>query len=204
MKCPKCGGNNSANAHYCGNCGTALPKKLKRKIYCLACGFENKGDARFCVACGAELFHPAKSHKKVSSASKASAPKKTVSGNPTRHSPVFTWGAALILIMALSIGVIVQNRTGSSSPNSVALSSVSDPLLEAEVLEVAAKFRCSCQTCGGTPLDECSCDTAIEEKNFIREKLKEGHKTPHIIAMVKETYGWLKPEFEEDANILKD
>ena len=105
-------------------------------------------------------------------------------------------GAVVVLFLLAVFGLQNRsdNRPQQSPPAPVA---AQDPVIEAQVIEVASHFRCSCGTCGGTPLDECACETAIEEKNFIRQKLSEGHKIPHVITMVDQTYGWLKPEYEK-------
>jgi class 3 adenylate cyclase/predicted ATPase len=49
MRCPSCGFTNAEGMHFCGRCGTTLPKP------CLACGFANPADHRFCGNCGARL-----------------------------------------------------------------------------------------------------------------------------------------------------
>lgn len=70
-----------------------------------------------------------------------------------------------------------------------------DPALEAKVLEIASKFICSCGTCGEKPLEICTCNTAAEERQFIRNYLQQGQPPEQIIAALNNTYGWLKPEF---------
>ena len=67
--------------------------------------------------------------------------------------------------------------------------------MEATVREVASKFICSCGTCGEQPLDICACNTAIQERQFIRNALESGQTSKQIIAAVNTTYGWTKPEF---------
>src|SRR5258706_1713397 len=52
MKCPTCGTDNPANARFCIQCGTPLPRG------CASCGAVNPAGARFCNQCGAPLATP--------------------------------------------------------------------------------------------------------------------------------------------------
>src|SRR5258705_10692003 len=49
MKCPTCGTENPANAKFCIQCGTPLPR------VCANCGAVNPAGARFCNQCGISL-----------------------------------------------------------------------------------------------------------------------------------------------------
>lgn len=70
-----------------------------------------------------------------------------------------------------------------------------DPELEARVLQIASKFICSCGTCGEQPLDICTCNRAVEERQFIRNNLQGGQSDEQIIAGLNSLFGWMKPEF---------
>ncbi|MFQ5707850.1 MAG: hypothetical protein ACE5HO_10400 [bacterium] len=62
------------------------------------------------------------------------------------------------------------------------------------VLDIAKDFICPCGTCND-PLDVCTCDNpngAVEVKSFIAQKLREGHKKPHIVEMLTKEYPGLK------------
>ena len=64
--------------------------------------------------------------------------------------------------------------------------------LEDQILQVAINFKCACGGCGELPLAECQCDMpkgAVEEKNFIYTKLKEGNTVPQVIELVDKKYG---------------
>ncbi|GAB4363686.1 MAG: hypothetical protein Kow0042_01760 [Calditrichia bacterium] len=106
----------------------------------------------------------------------------------------------LFTVAVLGILVVIAMNRKASSPPQIASSELSlvDSFLEAQVLKVASKFRCFCGTCGGTPLEDCSCEAAVAERQFIRDKLKAGLDVEQIIAQVNRTYGWLKPEFESE------
>ena len=63
---------------------------------------------------------------------------------------------------------------------------------EDQVLQVAVNFKCACGGCGELPLAECQCEMpkgALEEKNFIRTKLAEGHTVPEVIELLDQEYG---------------
>jgi cytochrome c-type biogenesis protein CcmH/NrfF len=71
-----------------------------------------------------------------------------------------------------------------------------DPALEVSVMEIASKFICSCGACGGQPLDECTCNRAIEERQFIRNYLQGGQTADQVTIALNNTFGWMKPEFD--------
>ena len=63
---------------------------------------------------------------------------------------------------------------------------------EAQVMAVAKNFKCACGGCGEDPLETCTCDMpkgAVEEKNFIREKLSEGLTVEQVIELLDKEYG---------------
>jgi len=49
--CKKCGKQNDADAHFCDQCGAALPTEHR----CPKCQKQNDGAARFCDGCGERL-----------------------------------------------------------------------------------------------------------------------------------------------------
>ena len=65
-------------------------------------------------------------------------------------------------------------------------------VLESQVKLVAANFRCACGKCGELFLVDCTCDMpqgAVEEKNFIRNKLQQGLTVDQVIQLVDKEYG---------------
>ena len=83
--------------------------------------------------------------------------------------------------------ITIQPKTVFPVASSLATSAVEDP-----VLQVAVNFKCACGGCGELPLAECQCDMpkgAVEEKNFIRDKLAEGYTVPQVIELVDQKYG---------------
>ena len=60
------------------------------------------------------------------------------------------------------------------------------------MIAVAKNFKCACEGCGEDSLETCTCDMprgAVEEKNFIREKLSEGFTVEQVIELVDKKYG---------------
>jgi cytochrome c-type biogenesis protein CcmH/NrfF len=57
---------------------------------------------------------------------------------------------------------------------------------------VAANFKCACGQCGELFLIDCTCDMArgaVEEKNFIRTKLRQGMAVDQVIDRMDREYG---------------
>ena len=64
--------------------------------------------------------------------------------------------------------------------------------LESRVKLVAANFRCACGQCGELFLVDCTCDMprgAVEEKEFIRNKLRQGLSVDQVVDLVDKNYG---------------
>lgn len=64
--------------------------------------------------------------------------------------------------------------------------------IEPAVARVAARFACSCGTCGEERLDICRCATAQQERAFIQEQLRNGHTEAEAAEAVNQKYGGLK------------
>jgi cytochrome c-type biogenesis protein CcmH/NrfF len=64
--------------------------------------------------------------------------------------------------------------------------------LENQVRLVAANFRCACGQCGELFLIDCTCDMprgAMEQKNFIRNQLRQGTTVEQVITLTDQQYG---------------
>lgn len=202
MKCRECGFDNAGNAKYCSRCGFHLAQLGDKKIYCTNCGYENSAASEYCTDCGKGLFHSGDKPDLQIKSKKVNSVKKIKQHTPVAsksHKSSFAFNLTIFVVIILGILIAISMNKKSNSSRGVesTFSSVGDTFLEAQVLTVAEKFRCTCGTCGGTPLEECSCESAIGEKQFIREKLKTGQEVEQVIAMVNQTYGWLKPEFSD-------
>jgi cytochrome c-type biogenesis protein CcmH/NrfF len=65
-------------------------------------------------------------------------------------------------------------------------------VLESQVKLVAANFKCACGQCGELFLVDCTCDMsrgAKEEKDFIRDKLRQGLSVDQVVNLVDKEYG---------------
>jgi hypothetical protein len=71
----------------------------------------------------------------------------------------------------------------------------SDPGMELQVTAIASKFKCSCGTCGELPLETCGCNTAVQERQFIRTSLQSGQSPDQIVLAVNKAFGWMKAQF---------
>jgi len=64
--------------------------------------------------------------------------------------------------------------------------------LENQVRLVAANFKCACGQCGELFLIDCTCDMprgAVEQKNFIRNQLRQGMTVEQVINLTDRQYG---------------
>lgn len=106
-----------------------------------------------------------------------------------------------IFIGAITVGTIVlvwnhdsPSRSRSSIPTygSSAPSATAPATMDLAVFRVAARFVCSCGTCGEKRLDVCSCATAQQERAFIQDQLRNGRSEAEAAEALKQKYGGLK------------
>ena len=89
----------------------------------------------------------------------------------------------LVFSPVYGAGTDVASYQGNSSGNAV---------LENQVKLVAANFKCACGQCGELFLVDCTCDMprgAKEEKDFIRDKLRQGLSVDQVVDLVEVEYG---------------
>jgi hypothetical protein len=148
---------------------------------CPDCGTLHELEARYCSYCG-NTFIKGSSREK---------------GGSRGREPSY-WKVLGFIVLIFSVGLAIkvifssapdtQDRgQGYNMPVSI------DDSLEREVRLVASHFRCACGGCGELPLISCECDMprgAMEEKKFIREKLKEGFSVDQVIQLVDGKYGF--------------
>ena len=117
------------------------------------------------------------------------------------------WKITAIVALILLAGVTAKNfytPSQGSAPITTIQPATAQPVaiqpndpqasdsVEDQVLQVAVNFKCACGGCGELPLAECLCDMprgAVEEKSFIRTKLREGFSVPQVIELLDEKYG---------------
>ena len=124
--------------------------------------------------------------------------KKSETGIPARRStkPSFRKIVA-VLASVFAVGFFVAGAffTGGE-PSGNVISYQSPPpangSLESQVRLVASNFKCACGGCGELPLAECTCEMprgAKEEKDFIRNKLRDGLSVDQVVQLVQDVYG---------------
>jgi cytochrome c-type biogenesis protein CcmH/NrfF len=198
INCPECNHINLNSAKYCSECSFDLSPKsrsLKSKN-CYKCGEVNKKEALFCSNCGAAFNKQRQMPQNVVKQKKSSSNKQDrmkVNSKPTFSKyTLFLVICGLILIFIIIDNNDKETHTHEYSP---VQPTSQDFSLERKVVEVASRFVCSCGSCGEEALETCTCKTAEQERNFIRQELKSGKSVSQAVLAVNDRYGHLKPEF---------
>jgi len=150
---------------------------------CRNCGTFNELAARYCGQCGNTLTGSLQDRNRKRVGSRGREPSY--------------WMIVAIIALIFSVGLAVKMVLYRSPdiPEGEKIYKVPllvDDAMERQVQLVASNFRCACGGCGELPLIECNCDMprgAIEEKAFIREKLREGFTIDQLIQWVEKEYG---------------
>jgi cytochrome c-type biogenesis protein CcmH/NrfF len=195
--CPECDHNNLNTAKFCSKCGHDLStdSKSRKSQICNGCGQENHKKARFCRNCG-EVLNRQRQKPQHKAKVKKSISNKQIRNNPPPTSSFFRY-PLLLVIGGLILLFLFINYTDKEVPNqgySPIQPTSQDFSLERKVMEVASKFTCSCGACGEEALETCTCGTAEQERNFIRQELRSSKSVTQAIAAVNTRYGHLKPE----------
>jgi cytochrome c-type biogenesis protein CcmH/NrfF len=195
--CPECNHINLNTAKFCSECGHDLSsdsKSLKLQN-CEECGQGNNNETRFCRTCGEVLNRqrhtPQKKNKVRKSKSNKQASKKQQPTYSLSKYPL------LLIIVGLTLLFIIINNNDkelSTREYSPVQPTSQDFSLERKVIEVASNFSCSCGSCGEEALETCTCGTAEQERNFIRQELQSGKTVSQAIFAVNARFGHLKQE----------
>ena len=116
---------------------------------------------------------------------------KTKQQKTSKLNPLF-----IILAVVVVLYLFHQSSQSSRQParQPAAFEQFSNnPIIERDVIAVAANFVCPCGSCGELPLETCTCQTAVQERQFIRDKLQSGQNREQVIAAVNASYGGFKP-----------
>jgi hypothetical protein len=156
-------------------------KETGRK--CRNCGKFNVLDAHYCGWCGNALTVSLPEGRKKKAGARGKEPSY--------------WMIVAITALIFSIGLAAKMAFYPSPdiPKGEQMYKVplsADDSMESQVQLVASNFKCACGGCGELPLIECSCDMprgAVEEKAFIRQKLREGFTIDQVIQLVEGKYG---------------
>ncbi len=116
---------------------------------------------------------------------------KTKQQKRSKLSPLFII-LAVVVVFYLFYQSSQSSRQPARQPGNFEQFS-NNPIIERDLLAVAANFVCPCGSCGELPLETCTCQTAVQERQFIRDKLQSGHNKEQVIAAVNASYGGFKP-----------
>ena len=127
--------------------------------------------------------------------------------SPGKNNTATVVGIVILAVFLLAVGISIgrglreeRSRRAGSAVQSPVRANPSAQLAEAQrqdplwpqIKAVAENFICGCGQCGEMRLDGCTCamaDGGVYEKEFIRQKLAEGHNVEHVITLVSERYG---------------
>ena len=98
-------------------------------------------------------------------------------------------GVTLLILLGFVGGLIVSKTSAPSSPPPQAALA---PLYSQAVLAIASDFICACGQCGERELVACTCDTAIREKNYIRDLLNKNYDRETIVTTLETMFGGSK------------
>jgi len=120
--------------------------------------------------------------------------RKRSSDGPSYKAIALVIGLVLLLGLFVKLGISLfkEERSSKLSSSPASISSSLRNVDEAKVIAVAKNFKCACGGCGELPLETCTCDMpkgAVEEKNFIRDKLAEGFTVEQVIELLDKKYG---------------
>lgn len=144
-------------------------------MVCTKCGHENKKGLKFCTACGVRL-PKSRRNSKDGAAGQSQTKVALLAGS--------------ILLIALVWGLKPEEGGSKISPTELP-----KKLYSSAVLEVATKFLCACGTCDVPELVECTCPTAIDEKDAINRELATGKSQNEVVAILNKRFGGIKPQF---------
>ena len=199
MICNNCGVENKGDAGFCAHCGSPMEAHVAPQTgdekKCPSCGFRNPRQSKFCGRCGVNL-------KAAQRAARVGRPIRKEKRNRKGYfDPVGKWHPAAVAVglvagcFVIVVGLQLFRNSLVIAPTAQVIETRStDPKVEARVLAIAGRFICSCGSCGELPLDTCTCGTAIEERQFIRNAIQGGQDDGQIIAALKEAYGWMRPD----------
>ena len=206
--CNECGYQNSDESNYCSNCGSKLKNdEPSGVISCAKCGAKNNTESHFCLNCGADLSTAQKSrhrtqnsgvktHKTVKKAHRQTNHSHNNSGkvnNGFFKKTKSVWITSAIIIGSLAVAGSFDLAFHKYPVNTTAIGELKiNPAAENEINAVASEFICTCGKCT-EPLTECTCDTAVEERNFIRTNILENKNTEQIVLAVKDRFGGFSP-----------
>lgn len=184
--CPNCNNRIINDSRFCSNCGHSL------EIKCPKCNSALSFNMKYCKDCGTLL---------IPDLSIRQQKKLNINHNKKKKKQIQKSSNKIKIISAfiVLIGIILvfQFSNDKQEDQHFSLNEIksNDVFTELKVIEIASKFNCSCGTCGVTPLETCTCNTAIQERQYIRNALQNGQTSQKITEEIQNNYGSMKPEF---------
>ena len=111
--------------------------------------------------------------------------KNSAGGGAIRPLPMILGAVALIVLGRLLSTVLSDQSASWPAPGAESAT----PVDSSAVMDIARDFYCACGSCGQEELVVCSCDTAIQEKNYIHDLLEKGYNKESINATVQAMFG---------------
>lgn len=138
---------------------------------CPRCKATNSQDSSFCMQCGTRL--------------------------PSTNRPKSSFGSSKylaggIIVLLLAGMVLLADQQYRTSQSQVPVSRARSSVFDGSTLQLASLFLCSCGSCQEPELRDCSCPTAIEEKQYIADELSAGRTVEETVQLVQERYGGRK------------
>jgi cytochrome c-type biogenesis protein CcmH/NrfF len=107
------------------------------------------------------------------------------------------WLIVTAILFFFAAGIVVKILFAPVSGSNIVsanrqTTSINNAALESQIKLVAANFRCACGGCGELFLVDCTCDMprgAKEEKDFIRDKLRQGLTVDQVVDLLDNEYG---------------
>ena len=124
-------------------------------------------------------------------------------GNPQRGVSPAIITVIIIVCTTVFVFLLYTMRQNLTSREVTQRGDVSEnAVLEAQVLKIAAQFSCTCGTCSGESLEQCTCKNAQEARRMIRSSILAGHPTAQILAAIDSSFGGRieRPAGEIDAS----
>jgi hypothetical protein len=197
MTCNDCGKNSKMGIISCVECGALIDTADGVSHFCSTCGWPIENIENHCQFCGHILKStnqsiPRKKKNLIVENKKVLTTMSRFARVPNNLPRFYKYAAIFFIILIIGALYLRPANTSRSITNQQPPLSLKESLVEMQVIEIASKFRCACGSCGGTPLEKCSCETAATEKNDIRQAVRQNKPLDVIIKEIDDVYGGLE------------
>ena len=184
--CPHCNNRIINDNLFCSNCGYLLG------IKCPKCELVSAFNMKYCKECGT-LLKTDPNNRKQKKINFDNSKKKSKQILKSSNKSMFIFVIFVLLGVVIMYQVFKDQEVGQHF--ALTENKSNDMYTELKVIEIVSKFNCSCGTCGVTPLETCACNTAIQERQYIRNAIQNGKAVQKITNEIQNIYGSMKPEF---------